>query len=335
MLVGVVGINHKLADLKLRERLALVCERRFGPGSLTPPDRGYLLLSTCNRTEIYFSADKLSETQTEILSILRSEISGEFDQKLYSYFGSDCFLHLCRVVSGLDSAIVAETEIQGQVKIAYEKASRYGRLTRELHYLFQKGLKVGKSLRTKLPLERGVPDLEHAILTTGRHLFSGVEQSRILFVGASDINLKILQFLKSKGIGEISLCNRTGETAQECAEKYRVKAISWEGLLEWDRFDWVIFGTKSPRYLIGKEPSPPNGQKLVIDLCVPRNVDPKLARSPNVALLNIDQINRMLKIRRKQMTQFLTQAEGIVESAAQKQVDIFQEKEKSRNRYIA
>ena len=219
------------------------------------------------------------------------------------------------------------------MKIAYEKASGYGTLNRELHYLFQKCLKVGKSLRTKLPLERGIPSLEHAILNTGKQLFGNIEESRILFVGASDINLKILQFLKSKGAIDIALCNRTASTARECAEKYQIKTFSWDKLHCWSDFDWVIFGTKSPGYLITKQQTAPISLKLVIDLCVPRNVDPRLASSPNVALLNIDQINRTLKIRKKQMTQFVLKAEGIIDKTVQRQMRLFQKREAARELY--
>src|SRR4051812_9744096 len=120
MRVGIVGINHKLADLKLRERLAKACQKRFGPFQAVHGDHHFILLSTCNRTEVYFSSDDLAATHSYLLSILRTDVEEEFDHKLYSYFGTDCFSHLTRVTSGLDSAIIAETEIQGQVKTAYE-----------------------------------------------------------------------------------------------------------------------------------------------------------------------------------------------------------------------
>src|SRR5262249_51645888 len=123
MRIGVVGINHKLADLKLRETLAKACQRRFGPGQSTHGSHTFILLSTCNRTEVYFSSEDLAQSHSYFLSILNQEVDEDFDQKLYSYFGKDCFLHLSRVTSGLDSAIVAETEIQGQVKSAYENAN--------------------------------------------------------------------------------------------------------------------------------------------------------------------------------------------------------------------
>ena len=197
MRVGVVGINHKLADLKLREQLAKACQKWFGALNAVHDNHYFVLLSTCNRTEIYFSSQDLAETHTYLLGILRVEVEEEFDHKLYSYFGTDCFSHLARVTLGLDSAIIAETEIQGQVKLAYENTSEYHSMPKDMHFLFQKSLGIAKKLRSELQLGRGMPNLEHAILQTGKHMFQNPEKASLLFVGASDINQKIFAFLKN------------------------------------------------------------------------------------------------------------------------------------------
>ena len=124
-----------------------------------------------NRDLTFSSTDLGTSTHTYLLSILRTEVEEEFDHKLYSYFGVDCFSHLTRVTLGLDSAIIGETEIQGQVKLAYENTSDYHALPEALHFLFQKALGISKKLRSELQLGRGMPNLEHAILQTGKHLF--------------------------------------------------------------------------------------------------------------------------------------------------------------------
>lgn len=331
MQIGVLGINHKLADLKLRESFAKICSEHFGVGKTHHGKHSILLLSTCNRTEVYFSSDILAESHSYILSILRSRlpVSDEtVDQKLYSYFGHDCFMHLARVTAGLDSAIVAETEIQGQVKIAYEKASESAILPSAMHYLFQKSLKVGKKIRSELDLGRGVPSLEHAILNAGFHFFDSPERANILFMGASDINCKILCYLKTKGCKHITICNRTYEHALEVQRKYQVDVLEWEQRGMWTAYDWVIFGTKSPEHIITKNciTQKPASDLLLIDLCVPRNVDPKLGKEQSITLLNIDQINRMLKFRKKRLTTDLSKAEQIVHSATKRHLDLFQGK---------
>lgn len=327
MQIGIVGINHKLADLKLREALAKTCQRRFSAQSSLHDRHCFLLLSTCNRTEVYYSSENLAETHTYILSILRQELEEEFEHKLYSYFGYDCFYHLTCVTAGLDSAIVAETEIQGQVKNAYEAATSCSKLPYELHYLFQKALKVSKEVRHNLILGRGMPEAEHAIFQTGTHLFKNFSNAKILFVGASEINLKVLKFFKLKKFENISLCNRSFDKAKIIAEKHQIKVASWKSLNFWEEYDWIIFGTKAPHYLIQKNPRLSfSSQKLIIDLSFPRNVDPKIGQNPQVVLLNIDQINRMLKFRKKWLDKTLVQAEELISDATKYQIDLFREK---------
>ena len=91
MRIGVVGINYRLAELKLREALARTCQRRFAPSNIHPAEHTFILLSTCNRTEVYFCSDNLTESHSYLINILRNDIDEEFDQKLYAFFGSDCF----------------------------------------------------------------------------------------------------------------------------------------------------------------------------------------------------------------------------------------------------
>lgn len=335
MRVGVLGINHKLADLKLREFLAKACQRRFGAATSMHSDHHFILLSTCNRTEVYFSSDDLAATHSYLLSILRNDVSEDFDQKLYSYFSQDCFQHLCRVTAGLDSAIVAETEIQGQVKAAYEKALDSCHLPYELHYLFQKALGIAKKARAVLPMTPGLPNLEHAILQTGRHIFKSPETAKILFIGASEINQKILSFLKNKNMSEIALCNRTSERGRSVAEMHDVPLVSWDEVARWHAYDWIILSTKAQEHLISYKQmtGAPISHKLIIDLSVPRNAEPILSRCPNITLVNIDQINSRLKTRRKTMHLSLCMAEELVIQAATQHAKIFQEKEQSRYRH--
>lgn len=270
-------------------------------------DQHSVLLSTCNRTEIYFSSPDLPTTHTYLLGILRNEVEGEFDQKLYSYFGYDCFLHLARVTAGLDSALVAETEIQGQVKGAYELASTYIQLPSELHFLFQKALKIGKQVRTSLPHKPGLPQLEHAILAAGQEIFKESLNPKILFVGASGINLKVLNYLKGRRYGDITLCNRTAVKAESLAEQYKVKVLPWQQLDEWSNFDWVICGTKAPRPVIRSTVAPCSA-KLVIDLSVPRNVEPGLQ---GCSVIDIDRLNQSLAHKRQFLAEALSRAESL------------------------
>jgi glutamyl-tRNA reductase len=337
MRIGVVGVNYKLADLKLRETLAKTCLKYFGPHNASSSCH-FIVLSTCNRTEIYFVTEDLAAAHTYILNTLRKDTAKDFEQKLYSFFGEDCFLHLCRVTAGLDSAIVAETEIQGQVKAAYECAAETFSLPEELHYLFQKSLKIGKQVRSQLAIQRGLPDLEHAILQTAQQLFGSRFDAKILFVGASAINQKIMSFFKGRNFDNITICNRTAILANDIAQRYNCRQLPWNSLsTAWHQYDWIIFGTKAPEPLIHRHSLPvkQQGRWLIIDLSVPRNVEASLANDSRVTLLNIDQLDQTLSFRRNQIHHLLSMAENLITHQALQHVENFKQRQKQRELWLA
>ncbi len=330
MQIGILGINHKSADLRLREKLAKACERRFGLENSLHTRYAYVLLSTCNRTEIYFSSPDLAQTHTHLLAILRDEVQEEFEHRVYSYFGGDCFFHLACVTAGVDSALIGETEIQGQVKRAYEGAAAYRPLSRELHFLFQKSLKIGKDMRSQEGLTHGLPTLEEAVLRAGENILGDLTENKILFVGLSEINHKIFMRFKQKGFRNITLCNRSYEKAEKMAAKESVQLLDWEHMNRWSQFDLIIFGTKSPDFLVSEEPKI-DQRKLVIDLSVPRNVDPKVGRHCAMTLLNIDQLNRVIDRKRRIKAAERGRLEThLIGAAVERQVSIFKLKELQR-----
>jgi glutamyl-tRNA reductase len=327
--IGVIGINHKLAGIALREALSIACHKRFGTGLSCR--HGFVLLSTCNRMELYFSSHNLAETHTYILNILKQEIEEEFSQLLYSFFGQECFCHLSKVAAGLDSAILAETEIQGQVKNAYEAASKVFLLPSPLHYLFQKTLKIAKSIRTKYILGRGLPNLEHALFQSASELFEKPQEKSILFVGASEINQKVLVHLQKKECKNISLCNRSPEKGAFISAKFQIPFLPWNQLHIWPSFDWIIVGTKAHHHLI-KAPSSklfPSKKQLVIDLSFPRNVDPELGNT-GIKVINIEEINRCLEFRKAALETDILQAENDIHDSVQRHADLYKMKQENR-----
>jgi len=325
MRVGIVGINHKQASVQLREKLAQTCDKWFGSGRTRET---FILLSTCNRIEIYFTSDNLADTHTNIFHVIREEVDESFDQKMYSFFGEDCFYHLSAVTAGLDSAIIWETEIQGQVKAAYEKSAAVGALPYELHYLFQKSLKNGKLLRKRYQGIRGTPDIEHAIFEIGMRATRHVDTPNILIVGASAINLKIITHLKKKGLKRITLCNRTESRAAHYADRHHIHTLPWSQLDAFQDFDWVIFGTKSPIPLISAADCRLASKQVILDLSVPRNVDPKIGDLPHITLQNIDEIHRLLEGRRQRIAHLAREAEVYLEQVIARQLLSFRRKTK-------
>ncbi|MCP5503685.1 MAG: glutamyl-tRNA reductase [Chlamydiales bacterium] len=318
MQVGIVGINHKSSALPLREALAKAFQKAF-------EKKEGVLLSTCNRTEFYFCARSLAETQMEILFLLREEMEQSFEHALYSYFGHDCFNHLGRVVSGLDSAIFGESDIQRQVKLAYENAREKGKLPHEMHYLFQKGLKIGKELRSSFLMAKkgkALPYVIHEILEkNGR----SVEESQVLFVGNSAINRKLISFFQFRGARKLTLCTR-----MEKGEFPKVSVENWDILEKWDNYDVVICGTYHKSHIIKKSKCSFK-ETLLFDLSVPRNIDPKLGMHPNLKLYNIDQIGKLAQ--KKSGEKEITLCENVVEKAVQKQMQLFKERKQAKWHY--
>lgn len=333
MQIGVIGINHKYAGVGAREQLARVYEKIFGSEWKLPRDYSYVLLSTCNRTEVYFSSSDLGVTHYQLQKEIRKELPFLPENILYSHFAYDCFKHLSRVTAGLDSSIIAETEIQGQVKKAYASAASIRHLTKELHFLFQKSFHIGKTLRTTLNIGRGVPGHEEAIIYAGKFLWKDFNQRKILFVGASEINRKVLRGFQAKGFKELSVCNRTESYGMEFAKREEVSFIPWESLELWHHYDLIIFGTKSPHFLLETKDLPSNNmqRKLIIDLSVPRNVDSDIEKHQQVFLMNIDEVNSVIEKNRGRKESEIVTAERAIEEHVKRLMTIYHDREMRAN----
>lgn len=319
MRVGLLGINFKSSDLSLREEVARACALLFAADSAIATHLSVVLLSTCNRTEIYFSGEDLSESHTQVLNLLRTEITRHFEHHLYAYFGVECFAHLCRVTSGLDSAIVAETEIQRQVKTAYSLAACDHILNKDIHYLFQKSLKVGKQIRTQYILPKGIPTLERLIYELSEKIAGSTFS--VFFLGNSEINRKILTYLKSKKIEDLVLCTRGMHAAKELG----IPLVDWNEREKWQTYDVVICGSNHREYAITPEQM---GQELknrvIFDLGLPRNVDPRLAKHSELRLFNIEELGKMLVGRRHIHAQWIQEVEKFLRQQIETQVEVFQ-----------
>lgn len=282
--IGVIGLNHKTASLEVREALCNAA-RNVQQLTLFQEKMKLCKISTCNRTEIYFSSKNLSDDHHTLLSLLRRQVNLDFQQSLYTFFGRDCLSHLTYVICGLDSMKEGETEIQGQVKRAYAQAHAAQTLNTDLHFAFQKALRLGKLVRSNFNLGSCIP-LERSITTS---LISHAnKQSSILFVGASHTNQRIIRHLASIGYENLYLVNRTLKH-----KNIQARVLPWTALRSWSDFNVVICATTSPEPLIHLEDAN-TGKQLLIDLSVPRNIDPRLASIEGKTLYNIDTLYQSL-----------------------------------------
>lgn len=313
--VGVLGISYKTADLSLREAIARGAQKIAGERArfFKHPT---LVLSTCNRTEIYFSAEDLAEAHTDLLAFFRSQVEEPFEHKLYSYFGIDCFSHLCRVSAGLDSAILAESEIQHQVKLAYNLSAKILVFPGCFHYIFQKALRIGKLTRAQLPLETGSATLNGTLWQLAEHYFDDLSKVRLLLVGYSEINRRLASFLQGKGLKFLTLATRNPDAVRMEGVIVQTREI----LDAWREFDWIVCASSSQRCLIEGEGS---GAQLIFDLSVPRNVDPEIS---GVALWNIEQINQIVERNRRAALNCLEQCEAFVEMSVHRSALLYRAK---------
>ncbi len=306
--IGVVGLSFKTADLKTREEFHLIAKKIEGERSLffRHPT---ILLTTCNRTEIYFSASDLAEAHIDLLSFLSAK-----ESLLYAYFGIHSFSHLSRVTAGLDSAIVAETEIQRQVKLAYAKSSLYLALPSCMHYVFQKSLRIAKLARAEFPQDIGA-SLYGTLYDLAIEHFQNLQKLKILFIGYSEMSRGFATFLRYRGHQNFYLATR-----QQNIEMEGATLLSREILPSWMRFDWIIASAKADSYLIEGQG---NGQ-LIFDLAIPRNVDPNIK---GTRLFNIEEIDRIVEQKRSMQSARLQKAEEIVETSVHRYAKLYRAKQ--------
>ncbi len=325
MRIGVVGTNYKSAPLEIREKLAKAYQYCFSPKALNPRLKKVILLSTCNRTEVYFSTEDLAETQRYIIAALREFVGDAFEQKLYSFFSSDCFLHLVKVAAGLDSAILAETEIQQQVRSAYRVSCDAYSLSSPLHFLFQKTLKISKEVRSGFPLPRGLPSLESV-------LFELLMQSgtalppKVLFIGNSHINRQLLNFFQVRGGVEMTICTQNIGSAEGVIGDKNIDVVGREALSSWRNWDVVICATHQAGYLLRKDGQSLQKRHLLIDLSIPRLIDPVLGRDPMIHLLNMEEIATLVDGRRRRLMQEADAWEKFLTTSVEKYLELYQQK---------
>jgi glutamyl-tRNA reductase len=311
-----LGASHKTAGLDVRERLALL------DGQVEPFLRELVALegvteavalSTCNRTELYV----VGEAPEQAEQVLRARA----DADLYSARNCDAARHLYRVVSGLDSMVVGEAEIQGQVKRAYERAlaaHTTGPLTNQL---FRAALATGKRVRTETAISEGHASVASVAVDAARALIGDLSQRHVVIVGAGETSEQVARAFHAHGVTTMFVANRHRDRAITLASRFGGQSGGFDALPdELERADVVVSSTASPHAIIGPEElaAVREGRPLlVIDLAVPRDIDPACAQVEGVTLLDMDALQRAvrghLSVRRAEAVR----AEAIVEEEIQ------------------
>ena len=304
MSVVVVGLNHRTVPLELLERMT-VSDADLPKALADLAGREHVseavVLSTCNRTEIYASVERFHAAYRDIrdflsgVSFLPAE---DFNDHLYAHYDAEAAGHLFAVASGLDSAVLGESEIQGQVRYAWERAQGEGTAGSALNVLFRHAVEVGKKVRTDTGISRNITSVAHAAVAMARERLDGLHGSRILVLGAGDMGERMVTALVDNGAAEVRIANRTWRRSVELAERLGAEPVRLGELPQTLReVDLLLTSTGASSIMVEHgdlapvtADRPANRPLLIVDIAVPRDVDPAAADLPGITLLDMDDL---------------------------------------------
>ncbi len=307
MYILLAGLSHKTAPVELREKIALsgkALERFYQDMKEEPALEGTVVLSTCNRVEFYSTTRNLEEGKQALRNLVaqRLEVDDKYlDKVLYMPSCHQAIEHLFRVASGLESMVLGETEILGQVRDAYDQARERGVSSGVLNTLFQKAISVGKRVRTETGLDRNAVSISYAAVEKAKQVFGSLKGRTVLVVGAGKMSGLALGYLMDNGVSTVVVSNRSYDRALELAEKVGGKAVRLDRLYEeLEKADIVISCTAASHYVIHREDLEPclknrTSELLLIDIAVPRDIDPAIGGLPGVHLYDIDDLNNVVE----------------------------------------
>lgn len=323
----VIGINHKTAAVKVREKFSFSA-KKIGESLLRLKNsflvNGAVILSTCNRSEIYFDTPFRNRTPgfkrvtSLIFEIFRAE-TPDIKRYFYTLENTDALKHLFRVASGLDSQVLGETQILGQVKSAWLIACDKKTSTDALDKMFKKAQGVGKKVRAETGISQGNTSLGSIAINMLEEEFDDLQKRTVLIIGAGKIGTLVSRYLKEKNMHGIFVANRTYERALELAEICAGKAIDFCKLAgELKNVDIVISSTSSPHIVLKKEMlerimDARRKPLFIMDLAVPRDVDPAVKEIEGVSLLDLDDLKYALNGNQDKKRKEALFAEKIVE----------------------
>jgi glutamyl-tRNA reductase len=299
--VIVVGVNHRTVALELLERLAVPGERlpkALHDLVLRDNISEAVVLSTCNRTEIYVQAERFHGAVADVrdflcqLAFLAPE---ELSDHLYTFHDAAAVAHLFSVAAGLDSAVLGESEILGQVRVAWEVASAEDAAGPATHLLFRHALEVGKRVRTETAIGRSAVSVSSAAVALASERLGGLAGRRVLVLGAGEMGEGMVASLVAAGAGDVLVANRTEARAEALAARVGGRAVSLAGLADaLQDVDLLLTSTGASDFLVEaaslEARAAASRQLLIVDVAVPRDVDPSAGALPGVTLLDMDDL---------------------------------------------
>jgi glutamyl-tRNA reductase len=329
MSIVLVGVNHKTAPVEVRELLAFSDEactdglRRLVDGEIV---REGLIVSTCNRVEILSATtteqlESGTERITEFLDSRRRLPQGFLNQHIYSHRDEEAVRHLFRVASSLDSMVVGEPQVLGQVRHAYSLAVEAGTAGRVLNRLVHQTFRVAKRVRTETGIAANAVSISYMAVELGKKIFESLKGHTILLMGAGEMAELSARHLLNAGASRLLITNRTEESAKRLASAFGGTTAPFEELEKTlADADIVICSTGSPTYMITEEMVRKSRERrrnrpmCLIDISVPRNIDPNAGNVPNVFLFDIDDLESVISSNIREREREAERAELIVQS---------------------
>jgi glutamyl-tRNA reductase len=325
-----IGLSHRSAPVALRERLAFA--EGLVPAALeslraTGVAEEAVILSTCNRVEIYAATRLDSRQALEGLKdfLLRHhQYQQPLTHELYALAEPHSLAHLFRVACGLDSMVLGETEILGQLKKAYDLAFRKNHTGKVLNKAFQKAFNVAKHVRTETNIQRGSSSVSSVAVELAEKIFTTLTDRDVLVIGAGDTSEKAARALQSRGARRLLVTNRSPEKAQALAAALGGQPVpfdDWSAAFE--QIDIVVSSTSAPHYILDRAKLQPlmrarkNRELLLIDIAVPRDIEPEVNFLDNVYLYNVDDLQAIANDCLKQRQEEIARCEAIIAERVQ------------------
>ncbi len=301
----VLGANHHKTPLAVRERLSLSADAAATLAAQLTQLQGlreFTLLNTCNRVEFYgVAADPLAAQRVQAAFCSQQQVDpAEFEQIRLNLRGADAVRHLLEVAAGIDSQMIGETEIFGQVKDAYAAAQSRGHTGPVLNRVFQKAFQAAKHVRTHTAITEGQVSIANVAVDLAHTIFGDLSSTRILLLGAGDIGEKTAKAFQSRQAGSLTVASRRFERAMELATALHASAMPFEQRdARLSEYDVVVCATSAPGVVVTRDAAKAAIQKrparplFLIDLALPRDVEASAADLQNVFLYNLDDLAKI------------------------------------------
>jgi len=333
----VIGLNHKTAPIEIREKLAFQeaeIEKALCQVKSLPSLKENMILSTCNRVEIYAVAREPEKAILDLKNFLSRYHSfplKEFEKNLYLLIREEAVRHIFRVASSLDSMVVGEPQILGQIKSAYNTSSEYKTSGLILHRLLHRAFHVAKRVRTETKIGNNAVSVSFVAVELAKKIFGTLEKKTVLLIGAGEMCELAAQHLVSNGVEKVLVANRTYERAVTLAQEFKGESIPFEEIVQGlKRVDIVISSTGSPQYLLRHEQISKvikdRKQKPIffIDIAVPRDIEPKVGDIDNVYLYDLDDLQEVVNANIQDREKEAKKAEAIVQDEVIKFIHWYQ-----------